>query len=508
MRVKLFFGGVILLLLMISTACSGETATEVPQVEENVSYGEEVIVEDEQVFSIEAKETHWMLNDQLNFEAWTFNGTLPGKEIRVQVGDKVILTLKNSLSHPTALHLHGFPVANEVDGVPGVTQNAIMPGEEFSYEYIADVPGTYWYHSHQNGAEQVGNGLYGVFIVEPKDGPTYDLEEVIVIDEFSTMMLDMPMNMEIDHSNMNMDQDMEMGLHDMEMDEDASHNEAMNEMYDTMVINGKTTPSVETIRVKEGKQIKLRFLNAGLFTQIVSIPGHPFKITHYDGQGVNEPEYFSETAFRIAPGERYDVEIEMNQPGAWGIEVYAEENKSNLQTLIPLVYKDFEDHELVYDSFENFFDFTSYGTPKELSIGDITKDFEMMLGKNDDGETFTINGKQFPEHEIYEVEEGDVVQFTITNETDVDHPMHLHGEFFNVVSKNGEPIKGSPIKKDTLNVKADETYEVVFEAKNPGNWLFHCHELHHAGGGMVAAVNYKEYEPTFELDPNVPNQPE
>nr|WP_239575640.1 multicopper oxidase domain-containing protein [Geomicrobium sediminis] len=93
----------------------------------------------------------------------------------------------------------------------------------------------------------------------------------------------------------------------------------------------------------------------------------------------------------------------------------------------------------------------------------------MLLGTDDGGDTFTVNGKQFPDHEIYEVKEGDVVKVTIENDTDVDHPMHLHGEFFNVISKNGEPIQGSPVLKDTLNVRPDETYEIVFEANNPGN---------------------------------------
>lgn len=86
--------------------------------------------------------------------------------------------------------------------------------------------------------------------------------------------------------------------------------------------------------------------------------------------------------------------------------------------------------------------------------------------------------------------------------------MHLHGQFFYVLSRNGEPIKGSPIVKDTLNVRPNETYEIVFKADNPGNWMFHCHELHHASGGMVSEVKYKGYAPVFTPDPNINNQPE
>ncbi|MGO4886538.1 multicopper oxidase family protein [Anaerobacillus sp. MEB173] len=510
MKRKLILLGISLLLLIVVGACSNETETEVSLDQKN----DETMIENVSVdgnvkeFSIEAMKTHWMLNVKLNFIAWTFNGTLPGNEIRVQEGEKVVLNVKNSLSTPTVLHLHGFPVSNEMDGVPGVTQNAIMPGEEFSYEYTADVPGTYWYHSHQNGAEQIGNGLYGVFIVEPKNGPTYDLDEVIVIDEFSTMMLDMPMNMEVDHTRMNMDQNMEMGVHVMDMDEEAAHTETMNVMYDTIVINGKAEPDVETIVVTEGDKIKLRFLNAGLFTQVVIIPEHSFKITHLDGQLLNEPTFLTEESFRIGPGERYDVEIDLNQPGSWGIQVFAEANKDNLDILIPLVYKGYENQELQTVKATSYFDFTTYGKSKKIDLGEITKEYEMLLGTNDGGESFGINGKQFPKHEIYEVEEGDVVKFAIINKTDVDHPMHLHREIFYVVSRNGTMIQGSPILKDTLNVRPDETYEIVFKANNPGNWLFHCHELHHAGGGMVAEMKYQGYKPKFTPDPNTPNQPE
>ncbi|WP_096200516.1 multicopper oxidase family protein [Bacillus sp. FJAT-45350] len=505
-----------LTMMLVVAACSN---TDVVDKSESVpvkgdSADTEGVVENEEVdgkrtFTIDIKEEHWMLNDDLMFDAWTYNGTLPGEEIRVTEGDHVVMKFTNSLDVPTAVHLHGFPVPNEMDGVPGVTQNAIMPGEEFIYEYQADVPGTYWYHSHQNGSVQVDKGLYGLFIVEPKDQPAYDVDKVIAIDEWSLMMD----SMNDIHGSAGVGHGGHGGhgghMNHGDMNHGMSHADMMNMMYDTLVINGKATPAIEPVVVKEGNVVKLRFLNAGLFTQVVSIPGHSFKITHYDGQKVNEPEFLTDTAFRIAPAERFEVEIEMDQPGAWGIEIFAEENKKNLQGLVPLVYEGYEEESLVTSSYDQtFFDITSYGEARDIEIGEVTKEFDMLLGSEDGDETFTINGKQYPDPEVYEVEEGDVVKFTITNDTGVEHPMHLHGEFFYVISKDGKPITGSPIKKDTLNVRPDETYEIVFEAKNPGNWMFHCHEFHHANGGMVASVIYKGYEPNFELDPNVPNQPE
>ncbi|GAE32748.1 multicopper oxidase family protein [Halalkalibacter hemicellulosilyticus] len=514
------FAGIVVALSIVIAGCSNDRVDHSPMGhgEPQQEQIQEMTSEDgKRVFDLNVTETHWMFNDEIMDDAWTYNGSLPGQEIRVQEGDSVLVNVTNSLDEPTALHLHGFPVPNEMDGVPGVTQNAIMPGETFTYEYQADVSGTYWYHSHQDGARQVGKGLYGVFIVEPKDGESYDLDEVVVIDEWSSMGMEDMDHGNMDHGSMNHD-DMNHGnMGEEEIDHggmssdnnEVSHAEMMNEMFDTMIINGKATPQIESIQVEEGTKMKLRFLNTGLFTQVVSIPGHSYKITNYDGQSVNEPEWLNDTAFRIAPAERYDVVIDLDNPGAWGIQVFAEENRENLQSLIPIIYNDYEDYDLqTSETISSFFDFTDYGEAIDVNLPEITKEFDMILGTNDGGETFTINDKLFPDHESYEVEEGDVVKFTIVNDTDVDHPMHLHGEFFNVISKDGIPISGSPILKDTLNVRPGETYGIVFEAKNPGIWMFHCHEFHHANAGMMAEVRYKGFEPDFSIDPNIPNKPE
>jgi FtsP/CotA-like multicopper oxidase with cupredoxin domain len=171
MKAKLFLFYLFIGLIVL-TGCSQQTVDHSSmnnggsdQPTENT----EKEVDGKVVISIEAKEVHWMYNDELMDNAWTYNGTLPGKEIRVQEGDQVEIQFNNSLPEPSALHLHGLPVANEMDGVPGVTQNAVLPGETFTYEFVADTPGTYWYHSHQDGATQVDKGLYGALVIESKD---------------------------------------------------------------------------------------------------------------------------------------------------------------------------------------------------------------------------------------------------------------------------------------------------------------------------------------------------
>jgi FtsP/CotA-like multicopper oxidase with cupredoxin domain len=170
--------------------------------------------------------------------------------------------------------------------------------------------------------------------------------------------------------------------------------------------------------------------------------------------------------------------------------IYAQDN-AKLKAIIPLTYKGDENQKVKTDGTINkYFDFATYGKSSQKAIPTPTKEYQMNLGTNDGGMTFTINGKKMTNPEIYNVKKGDVVRFTITNQTNVDHPMHLHGHHFQVLSRNGVPFTGSEVMKDTINVKPGETYVIQFVADNPGTWLFHCHELHHAENGMVSEVKY------------------
>src|SRR5207245_7622255 len=99
---------------------------------------------------------------------WTYNGQIPGPELRVNQGDRVEITFTNHLPASTSIHWHGLRLPNAEDGVAGITQNAVAPGSTYHYEFIVKDPGTYWYHSHQETFQQVPRGLYGALIVEPK----------------------------------------------------------------------------------------------------------------------------------------------------------------------------------------------------------------------------------------------------------------------------------------------------------------------------------------------------
>ncbi|WP_337019522.1 multicopper oxidase family protein [Oceanobacillus massiliensis] len=472
-------------------------------------------------FNLIAQVSEWNLSPENKITAWTYNGTVPGDEIRVKEGEVVKVNLTNELEEPVSIHWHGISVPNKQDGIPGVTQDAVVPGETYTYEFVANDPGTYWYHSHQNGVEQLDKGLYGTIIVESAEDENYDRDYTLMLDEWesgnhseadASEMEDMEgMDMdEMDHDSMDMEgMDMNGTGQDPMMGHDMSS-------YDIYTINGKTYEENEPLNVKEGETVKLRFVNAGYMAHQIQIPVD-YKVTHLDGQKVNNPQIVNGSLFEVAPGERVDVEFIADGSGDFTIDCHGEMEASQDMQL-DVVYEDGNGKKTEHNSSPDLIDITKLGekTESQFSLDDeydVSYEMDLATEMNADAEmgmVWSINGETFPNVPPLEVNKGDKVKVTLTNNSmdQAYHPMHLHGHFFQVLSKNGEKLEGSPIIKDTLNVKYGETYEVAFVADNPGNWLFHCHDLHHASNGMVTTVNYNNFEEFYNDTGEVDNQPE
>ena len=446
---------------------------------------------------------------------WTYNNSVPGPEIRVKQGDTVKINLKNELPEPVSIHWHGVPVPNNMDGIPGVTQNAVQPGESFTYEFKAVVPGTYWYHSHQDSVNQLDRGLYGAFIVEGTNEAKVDRDYALILDEWMSSGMDMSgmdmSNMSGDMSGMDHSQ-MDMGGDSSAMEGTMEHDMSM---YDLFTINGKSGSLVDQLPVKKGEKVRLRLINAGYLPHQIHLHGHEFKVISTDGQPINSPGILKDSAVNIGPGERYDIEFTADNPGQWLLEEHGD-NKAvpGMRTVIAYEGADSNsDKSNASEQLANL-DLARYGQAGETTFSlDQQFDLEYAMDLNTEmknGNTvYTINGKTFPDTDVLKAEKGDIVKTRLTNNSaNVDHPMHLHGHFFQVLSKNGKPLEGSPVIKDTLNIKPGEEYVVAFEADNPGNWMFHCHELHHASTGMVTELKYTDYKTDFVPDPNAGNKPE
>jgi manganese oxidase len=224
------------------------------------------------VFDVTAKKVQWEVTPGQMVEAYTYNGVVPGPEIRVTEGDKVRVRLTNGLGdEATAIHFHGLLIPNAMDGVPFITQPPVNPGETFVYAFVARNPGSHMYHSHLNSAFQVTKGLLGAFIIEPKDKGSYPAYDK----EYTMILGDGPLG---------------------------------------YTLNGHGFPGTEVLTANKGEKLLVRFMNEGLMIHPMHLHGMPMTIVAQDGY-VNTP-YHCDTV-NVAPGQRIDALVECTEAGAW-----------------------------------------------------------------------------------------------------------------------------------------------------------------------------------------------
>ncbi|MGE3961022.1 MAG: multicopper oxidase domain-containing protein [Dehalococcoidia bacterium] len=230
---------------------------------------EPVMDGDVKVFELTAQEIMWEVSPGDFREAMAYNGQVPGPEIRVQLGDRVRVILHNELPESTAIHYHGLVVPNSEDGVPGLTQPLVGPGESYTYEFDVVNAGSHMYHSHMNGSVQIPMGLLGAFIVE-------------------------------DGTETPVDQDITMILNDGPLG---------------YTINGKGFPATLPIVARVGDRIRIRYMNEGLQIHPMHLHGMPQLVVAKDGYPL--PQAHMEDTVTVAPGERVDVIVEITEPGLW-----------------------------------------------------------------------------------------------------------------------------------------------------------------------------------------------
>jgi FtsP/CotA-like multicopper oxidase with cupredoxin domain len=227
------------------------------------------------VFNLTCDNVQWEYQAGKFADAFAYNGVLPGPEIRVTEGDTVRINVTNNLPQSTSIHWHGLLVPNAMDGVPFITQPLIKPGESFTYEFPIREgnAGTHMYHSHNNSTEQVGRGLLGAFIVEPKDPSTRPAFDV----EYTMILNDGPIG--------------------------------------GFSINGKSFPATEPITVKKGQKLMMRFVNEGQMIHPMHLHGMPMKLIAEDGYVLDQPKM--RDTIMVDPGSRYEAIIDCTEVGAW-----------------------------------------------------------------------------------------------------------------------------------------------------------------------------------------------
>ncbi|MEO8609534.1 MAG: multicopper oxidase family protein [Chloroflexota bacterium] len=402
-------------------------------------------------------------------DAYTYNGTLPGPEIRVQQGDRVAVTLVNKLPVSTSIHWHGIRVPNAEDGVAGLTQDAVKPGESYTYEFIAQDVGTYWYHSHQETSNQLPLGLYGAFIVEPKDPSVhYDHDYTLVLHEW------------------------------------RDGGDCAQECDETLMMNDRIDQI--TFDAKPGETVRLRIIAGGDEFHYPVLSGAPFQVIALDGHDLNAPTPLTNVMLPIGTAQRYDLSFTMPQQGPVAL-IDGTPRARPLANQHPIAIIGTGKPTLSYPMNLPLFDFSTYGAPAADPItpdSPFTVEYDMGLSSVPgfyNGHftlTFPINNMIFPNIPAIKVTEGDLVKIHITSAggIPIPHAMHLHGHVFTVLARDGKPLSGSPVHLDTLIVNPGETYDVAFLADNPGLWMLHCHILAHDAQGMDMMLEYpKLYTP-------------
>ncbi len=427
------------------------------------------------------------------FKAWTYNGQPVGPEIRVTEGDLLRITLTNNLPDPTTIHWHGVPVPNAMDGVPDMPLPAIQPNETFTYEFVARPSGTFWYHPHVG--YQLDQGLVGPLIIEPKQEPrAYDREYTLVLDDWVTIDGGGPAAKERRPGTMmdgmmggGMMGDGMMGQGMMGHDPSSGSSPLTEPIYQAFTVNGQVNETAKPFAVKKGERVRLRLINAGAATTFgLRLAGHILTVTHTDGRPVEPLEV---DALWIGMGERYDVEFTADNPGRWALYAVISD-VSDAVDLATFVYNDSAGTEDSGDTLPENLRWNDYGRLTGLPEEGLTlpasaqpdQTFDLVLSGGMMSPDWTINGKIFPNTDDLVVTQGQRVRINYLNHSPMDHPMHLHGHFFELV--------GSPsLRKDTVVVATHMGQaSIEFVANNPGHWMHHCHNLYHMEAGMMNVV--------------------
>lgn len=421
-------------------------------------------------FELVAQRKEITLTSGAKIDAWTYNGQL-APELRVRQGDMVEVKLLNKdIDKGITIHWHGYNVPNAMDGVPGMTQNVVKPGQSFTYKFRAEQAGTYWFHSHQLASEQVEKGLFGVLIVDPRSGTKKADEEFIVINHEWT----------------------------------TDQGEITAFGYEDQT---------QMKRIAPGKKVKLRIINTDNLSRKYKLQGADYRIMSIDGVDIEAPDTLSgRTAFRLASGGRYEAVFTMpDKPVFFKIGEHDEEGPAMIFYTGEMPPENYS-----FEKDEGLFDPSDYGKPvvNELTAAsEFDREFRFILGNKmgfyNGGYYFlwTINGEVYPEVPTLIVKEGEKIKTTFINKSFAEHPMHLHGHHMTVLKKNGKKVE-TPWLTDSLNVYSGESYEVAFIADNPGMWMDHCHNLDHAATGMVLHLMYDHVLPSYEVGTRSGNLPD
>ena len=438
-----------------------------------------------------------------SFTMYGYNGMIPGPLFRVEKGSRVSITFMNGLDHDTTVHWHGLRGDYRSDGVPGLGQDVVRPGQSFTYDLVFPDDGIYWYHPHVREDAQQELGLAGNIFVEGLDvvAGTPDREEFLVLDDIA-----------IENGAI-----VPFGV-------DAATHAVMGRYGNVLLVNGETT---YVATVPAGSVTRLYLTNvANVRPFRITLPRARIKLVGGDSGAYARQTFVDEIV--IAPGERYVIDIFFDEPGSYELRADNPQARHLLGrfTVTPTVSvteaaQSFttlrENEELLRDiarlrtyidgSVDRTLelDFRFSGMSGGGMMGGMMADAhdgiewedtmpDMAVFTSEDVEWIIRDPESGAENDDLTIsaQVGDIEKWRLVNVAESDHPMqhpiHLHGQRFLVTAIDGEPVKDL-VWKDVVLVPIGHTVDIVVEYTNPGEWMLHCHIAEHLETGMFAYVS-------------------
>ncbi len=380
-----------------------------------------------------------------------FNGLTPGPELRVLQGERLSVAFENRLDQPSTIHWHGIHLENAMDGVPGLTQAPVLPGETFHYAFEVPYAGTYWYHAHHRSWEQVARGLYGPLIVEEPNPPIVDHDITVILDDWRL--------------------DQAEQLHESFGDlHDFSHAGRMGNFARALFSSDS---------VRHGDRVRLRLINAATARVFsVTITGGIGKVVAHDGMPLAVPVPLGDVL--LAPAQRTDVILDVDGPVSFALPT--REGHYPLGTITVIGSNP-----------------TPFDTPirplsrARIPQADPDRAVHLTLamqggamgGRHGGDDFWAFNDLSgMSEAPWHSFARGETARITLRNDTAFPHGIHLHGHHFHEIRDDGTLGHF----RDTTLVDRQASREILCMFDNPGKWLVHCHTLGHQASGMKTWV--------------------
>lgn len=445
------------------------------------------------------------------FVMYGYNGQYPGPLIRVRQGGEIVVRFRNAIDLPSTIHWHGLRLDNASDGVPGVTQAPVAPGDSFTYRLRFPDAGIYWYHPHVREDIQQELGLYGNLLVARRARARVPVhrEEILALDDIMA----------------GSDGAYPFGG-------DAPSHALMGRFGNLLLVNGEPSYRLQLQRGAVVRFYLTNVANARIFN--LRIPGARLKLVGSDLGDLEREEWVESVV--IAPAERYIVEARFDSAGHFPLVNSVQWLDHMRGSVVPAVdtmgmvtvddapatpslagaFRALRTNREVQEELAPMRRHFARPVDHTLTLGlrltglsqamvamlvgvavplDWNDAMPMMNAAISGKEvTWTLRDEAGRENmDIHwQFRVGEVARIRLRNDPTVTHamahPIHFHGQRFLVISRNGVP-NDNLVWKDTAVLPAGETMDLLLELSNPGEWMFHCHIAEHLGTGMMGMMS-------------------